>query len=781
MMSLKFKTVVFLLVAAILFAGCSPGETPPDSRQLQGRILIWHTWAESEAAALDEILARFRNIHPDVTIKQQSFAQVSSMLEQFETAADSGLGPDLLIAPSEWIRHLAEAGLIDAISARLPEDVLTRYATTTLETVRFAGQIYGLPVTLNTLALYYDRRLVEQPPATLDALLAEAAQGKVVAVSTNFRDAFWGVQGFGGRLFNEEGRIVLDQGGFANWLAWLKDAREAPGMILDGNRDALRSRFVEDGIAYYVGSASELNSLTTALGEDNIGVSVLPAGPIGSAGPLLTTQAALFSAVSSANQRRLALEVVQFMTNAEQAATLVRQARHVPANSRVRVNPRLNPNIASFVTQAGTSVPLANIPQMDAVIDIGGDAYARVLEGVAEPGEAAFEMTNAINELNGVASVKPAAVACDQVGILRLAHTLEGEAADVFGRILAGFRADCPTVIVQVEQLSAATVAASLTAADRALYDLILAPPLIRALIEAGIAADITDLVDAELLQRFRPIAVDALRHDSGLYGLPIALQVDALYYNKSLVATPAATLDDLRTQAQQGIPVALDTRFEQAVWGIGAFGGQVFDAEKRLSLDQGGFAEWLAWLKEARQTAGIELSSDGAVLKTAFLTGETAYLIGGPDLFAELHAALGDENLGIAVLPAGPDGEATPPLAAPGFIWINPANNRKQQLALAFVRYATSVENQTLWMRTLHRISANANADLRMEPLLATFVEQARTAQLWPNSSVWDEVLETGQSAYNAVLEEDQDPAVAVDEVARMINAAISLDGANE
>ena len=47
------------------------------------------------------------------------------------------------------------------------------------------------------------------------------------------------VQAFGGRLFGEEYRVILDRGGFANWLAWLKDARDTPGMILDSNREGI--------------------------------------------------------------------------------------------------------------------------------------------------------------------------------------------------------------------------------------------------------------------------------------------------------------------------------------------------------------------------------------------------------------------------------------------------------------------------------------------------------------------------------------------------------------
>ena len=38
-------------------------------------------------------------------------------------------------------------------------------------------------------------------------------------------------QAFGGELFDSDGRFVLDRGGFVNWLAWLKTARDLPGVL----------------------------------------------------------------------------------------------------------------------------------------------------------------------------------------------------------------------------------------------------------------------------------------------------------------------------------------------------------------------------------------------------------------------------------------------------------------------------------------------------------------------------------------------------------------------
>lgn len=405
------QTVFCLWGIALLLAGCLPGQTRADPGRLQGRILLWHTWGEVETEALQTVIMRFTTIHPGVSVRHQRFTSLTDLLAEFENAADSGLGPDLISAPSGSVQALADLGLIDPLDGLLPETVVVRYTTNILETLRYNGRLYGLPEALNPMVLYYDRAIVSAPPTTLETLLAEAMEGRVVVMGVSFYDAFWGVQAFGGQLFDEEGQIALDQGGFADWLAWLKRSREAPGMILDTNREVLRNRFVEDGVAYYFGEASEFNLLVDAMGIDRVGVALLPAGPEGAAGPFLTVQGLLFSTVSSANQRRLALEFATFLTNTEQSASLMRAARRAPANMRVRVNPRLNPGIANIVAQARMAVPMRHIPEVTVALAVGGETYMRVLEGVIEPDEAALELTRAIEEQTLAAeSAAPTAV-----------------------------------------------------------------------------------------------------------------------------------------------------------------------------------------------------------------------------------------------------------------------------------------------------------------------------------------------------------------------------------
>lgn len=777
------KRWLALTLLTILVAACGA----PPAATSQGRVLLWHAWPDPKATALTAVLARFHAIHPEVVVKQQAFANADEMLTQFQIAAAAGLGPDLILAPSQWIPTLRAADLIDDVGAALPGTTVERYLPAALTALQDGAGLYGVPVAVDTTVLYYDRRHVEQPVTTLDALLAAATSGQFVEMSTTFVDAFWGVPAFGGQLFDAEQRVILDRGGFANWLAWLKDARETPGMLLDSNRAALLERFIADGVAYYVGNTAEYDAilagrtaLTTTTGTltpaEQIGVALLPTGPNGSAGPFLQTQGLLFSTASSANQRTLALLLAQFITNAEQQTSLLRSAGVIPANRRVRVNPSLEPVVATFVAQARTAVPLPKGPALAAILRLGNDAYAQVLEGVVDPATAAANATVAMNEANGFTANLSSKMACQASGTLYLGVALTGPIVDHVQSMVAELRRRCPTMLVNVTPVKFDEAAARLLAplAVNGRLDFVLAPQAwLLPLTAQGVLADLTPHVDIATLQRYRPIAVAALRKQNQLYGLPLAMQLDALYVNRSLVTEPAQTLDDLRTQALTGVPITLGADFVHNYWGFTAFGGQLFDSHEQVRLDQGPFAEWLAWLKGARDSAGITIAADHAAAEAQFLTGHSAYLVADPTFLSTAQTTLGAAQIGVALLPAGPGGEGQPLLSSIGFLFSRRLSAPTLALALEFTNYVTSVENQAALLANAGLLPTNAGVESREDAVLRTFLEQAARAQPMPNVPPMQVVLELAGTAYAAVLEQNVDPVEAAAAVTAAIKGA--------
>lgn len=775
---LRFTGIALVISAALalLFISIYAVSGRSENDSLQGRVLIWHAYSGAEAEALTEMLDRFRNINPDVTIMQQGFASTAALQEEYSGAVATGLGPDVIVGPSSWIAPLARARLIAPLDGDVNDDVWQRYTSATMDTITYGEERYAVPLAFNTLALFYNRQVVSDTVSTTDGLEREAAAGQIVLMSTTFRDAYWGINAFGGQVFDDNGRVVLNQGGYANWLAWLANFRNYPGVILDNNRDALRNRFLQGDAAFYIGNASELAAITEGLGLENVGVSPLPAGPIANAQPLLEVTGFMFSPVSSTNQRRLALALTEFLSNSEQSGALMRRVRAVPANQRVRINPRLNPIVSSFATQARAAAPLLNTPEMETVLQLGGDAYLRVLDGGVPPAEAAVNITNQINEANGRETGELAQSACTNLGTVRLLHSWEGEALDALERLIQRFRGVCPLIIVEAQYERPADIPARLAAwtpgINRA-YTVLGNQDLLRALLgDEPLVRELSPYVSNELLQRFQPNAVDTMRVQRALYGLPLVLELDALYYSRQLVpGGPALTVDDLRAQAGQGAPIALDINFERAYWGVSAFGGRIFDGENRVILDQEGMADWLNWLRESRESFGMTLSSDSEALRSQFEAGQSAYYVGSSEDLPELISALGEDVLGVATLPAGPGGNGVPLLAAQGFFISQAGTDIQVALALDFIQYMTNADSQQFLAESVGFTPVNATLDMDESGPMGIFTEIARNAVATSNSRYMQPVWANGNEYYQRVLDEGADPQQAVRAVTDLIN----------
>jgi len=201
--------------------------------------------------------------------------------------------------------------------------------------------------------------------------------------------------------------------------------------------------------------------------------------------------------------------------------------------------------------------------------------------------------------------------------------------------------------------------------------------------------------------------------------------------------------------------------------------GEALFDAEGRVILDEGGFAEWLNWLQIAQDQPGIAWTTDRQEALDLFIQNEAAYLAGEKWMENELQESLGVDKLRVAPLPAGPKGEAGPFLVVIGAL-LNPASDPEERaLALEFARYIAGPESQTLLMKQANYIPANVNVDITDHPVIDGFMEQARTAIVIPNDRV-DQILfmyYSDYDIYQEVLVGGQEPAEAVDIFTKLVN----------
>lgn len=779
-----------LLLVSLLFFSRTIFGFPLSQDLLTGRILLWHSLTGDEVDALHDIVDTFHDLNPRIGV-QLTYIEQSELRERFPTASDSGLGPDLFIGPSDWILPLAQSQLIRKIAngqeqitgdeqsddrrryiewednSILTQEVLDRYSHTTLDSVFYEDGIYALPLWLNLQGLYRNRRLTRGAVPTLDALLQEAERGRLVLISTGFRDAFWGVQTFGGTLLDAEGQVVLDRGGFANWLNWLKNANDARGMILDTNRRLLQERFQEGEAAYYVGYASEFREIQEAVGGNVIDVTLLPAGPTGIAGPFMTTDGLFFNTASTPKQQEIALKLALFVTNAEQSANLMRWTGRVPANTQTRINQRLHPTIASFAAQARTAIAIRNSTEYQSILALGEQAYRQVLEDGVAPGEAAVKVTRKMNQaINREDSIYLADTPLEQcvgVGTVTLWDLADETHGAILDEIIRQFHIRCPTIIVKRRTVTADEVRDRFRVARGygGPVDLLLAPhTFIPLLVEQGTIRDVTNLVDADMLQQYLPKALDALRHGDRLYGIPESIDTFVLYFNKEFVNDPVRTLDELLNTSTATTGAALHTGFEHIVWTMPGFTGALDEIDLEHPRLARNLVDWLQWLRNIQGKSEFVLAQNDRMLREQFSQGKTAYYIGGMDGLKQLQDSLG-ENLGVTTLPAGPEGEGSPLLDVYGIMFNGQIRNEQALVALEFVLYATGEVGQQYLLSNRELVPANVTVET--DSMVSAFITQAQGATISSQTIVFDDLRRIGMEALRLVLEENIEPLQAV------------------
>lgn len=283
-------------------------------------------------------------------------------------------------------------------------------------------------------------------------------------------------------------------------------------------------------------------------------------------------------------------------------------------------------------------------------------------------------------------------------------------------------------------------------------------------LAESQVLLPLDDLVSPADRERLLPAALGSAQVAGSdgtprLYGMPLAFDTLALYYNKANIEVPPADTDALLRTAR-GLT---DATTDPPIWGLAynlsldhtigylyAFGGQIFDEQGALVLGTSGRAgveRWLEWLLELRQDPEILAVGDGITIantlmaREALMTVDWAHTLPGyRDLWAD--------GLGVAPLPRLSGDERPPqPYLQSDLIAINArvVSADEQRAALEFIRFLLTVDSQRELLAVgkqptvLDLDLSGDNPDLE---LARAFREQALTSLPMPNSTLAREVV---------------------------------------
>jgi arabinogalactan oligomer/maltooligosaccharide transport system substrate-binding protein len=291
---------------------------------------------------------------------------------------------------------------------------------------------------------------------------------------------------------------------------------------------------------------------------------------------------------------------------------------------------------------------------------------------------------------------------------------------------------------------------------------------------QSNLITPLDDLADQVGFSNLSQQALDADKYQGKTWALPESTEAVALWVNTSMIQTPPTTSDELLAMAQQ-YGLALNTLFYYDVGFMFAEGAQLFDSNFKCILDQGtGTVDALTWLKTAASTQNVQASTNTANLDAAFTGGQVGLIFEGPWSTGDFVKALGADKLAIVdPITMLPNGKTFAPFLGTKNLYLNAnATGDAKTAALAFMKYITEPESQTLFATQAGHIPANPSVQLS-DPILAGFLKQTLSASYFPNEPEMGAVWTPAGDMITKVLDASESPEQAITEAVGLINTA--------
>ena len=225
-------------------------------------IEYWQYVFDSRVQAMDQLIAKFQEANPDITVKQTTFPYADYQT-RVVAAKVAGQGPDVVQLFYGWTDQFVNGGLIQPLDpAVFPYAEIESDFFPIVSAMKRGDSYYGLPTAVRSLALFYNKALFDeaglQPPQNLEELLAAAEAttkrdggGNITSAGITLdmagQDHHWWrevlVRQNGGEPYDAEGNVAYDSEAGAAALKFYTDLQTEHKVGLVGFMDEGQAAF----------------------------------------------------------------------------------------------------------------------------------------------------------------------------------------------------------------------------------------------------------------------------------------------------------------------------------------------------------------------------------------------------------------------------------------------------------------------------------------------------------------------------------------------------------
>jgi arabinogalactan oligomer/maltooligosaccharide transport system substrate-binding protein len=358
---LKVFTKIILFIICILQISCS------EKKENSGKsdkitISIWATNNDKEMEFMKKTAKMFEEQEPQIKIKLKFFT-FNELKPKF-IGQEKGAGePDIIYTVNDWIGELAEKKLLKEIPGEYKQ-----FIPSTIDSLKYKGQIYALPRNFEVIALVYNKSLVSEPPQTVKSLIEISQklkkQGKYgfMYENTNFYFHIPWFYGFGGKIVDSDGKLVISSLKSPASFKFVQDLQNKY-QILPGNSNesAMINLFCSNDVGMIVTGPWAIDEIER--NKINYGISPLPVLDNGNRlKPFIGVKG--FAISNQSHYPEKAKQVLDFFTGPDVQKMAMQELEVLPALNNFYNKEKLPERIQGFYEQAKYGTLMPTYPEM---------------------------------------------------------------------------------------------------------------------------------------------------------------------------------------------------------------------------------------------------------------------------------------------------------------------------------------------------------------------------------------------------------------------------------
>lgn len=381
--------------------------------------LVWCGWSGEEASTkpvIEGMVSSWNTANPNTSVSWVGWPWADT-LQQLIIRNDGSEKLDVAQIDSSMFPTLVDAGaLVDLNTVFDPQWLKDNFPAPALEFGQKDGKQYGLPWTTASIGMLYNPTLLAsvgytEPPKTMaefeDCLKKLREKDKDIipyAISTKDSTATadympW-LWAFGGSVFDNAGKPVVDNEAGVKVLTWYKDMADKGYIKANMSRFDARQLFAQGKVAFYddaimARGICESNGVAAADLDKTIQPMLRPVLKEGDK-PTSSMWGHMLAIFSKSKDQAQAVEFVKHLVSEEQSLTYFDKSGMLPVMNSALANDKVKNNTWaskwSEITATGRDSELKNYSQNAELSTIISEELQAVIVGQKTPEDAAKSM-----------------------------------------------------------------------------------------------------------------------------------------------------------------------------------------------------------------------------------------------------------------------------------------------------------------------------------------------------------------------------------------------------